>query len=102
MDLPPDIARHAAGPAGSLTAALLFMAGIPWPRRIGMVVAGSALAYYGTGVVATFSSLPEGLAGYLLGLFGMAAVAKVFATWDALDLGTLLRKWLAKLFGVTE
>jgi membrane protein YqaA with SNARE-associated domain len=102
MDLPPDFAKHAAGPAGSLTAALLFMAGVPWPRRIGMVVAGSALAYYGTTAVATFASLPDGLAGYLLGLFGMAAVAKVFATWDALDLGTLLRKAVAKMFGVTE
>jgi hypothetical protein len=101
MDLPPDLVKHAAGPAGALSA-LLFMSGVPWPRRIGMVAAGSLLAYYGTGTVASFAGLPEGLAGYLLGLFGMAAVAKVFATWDALDLGSLLRKWLHKRFGVAE
>lgn len=101
MDLPPDLVKHAAGPAGALSA-LLFMSGVPWPRRIGMVAAGSLLAYYGTSTVAAFAGLPEGLAGYLLGLFGMAAVAKVFGTWDALDLGAILRKWLHKRFGVAE
>jgi hypothetical protein len=101
MDLPPDLVKHAAGPAGALSA-LLFMSGVPWPRRIGMVAAGSLLAYYGTGTVAAFAGLPEGLAGYLLGLFGMAGVAKTFATWDALDLGTPIRKWINRRLGVSE
>lgn len=101
MDLPTDIAKHAAGPLGAVTA-LLFMGGVPWPRRIGMVAAGSVLAYYGAPGVAAYAGLPDGLAGYLLGLFGMAAVSKVYATWDALELGVLLRRALAKRLGVPE
>lgn len=94
----PNIARHAAGPLGAVSA-LFFMKG-PWPQRLAMLVPGMALSYYGSYTVAHLAGMSEGLAGFLLGLFGMAAVAKVFETWEQLQLGELLGKWLAKLLRV--
>ena len=101
MDLPPDIAKIVAGPVGA-AGALLFMGDMPWPRRMGMVICGCALSYYAAPAMAQRSGLSEGLAGFLLGLFGMAAVAKVHSTWLALDIGTLLRKRIASWMGVQE
>lgn len=101
-DIPPDLARHAAGPAGALTA-MLFMAGVPIWRRLVLAMAGGVAAIYGAPVlVSAYPALqPEG-AGYLLGLCGMAIVAKAAATWEALELGSLLRRKLAALMGVQE
>ena len=101
MDLPPDIAKHVAGPMGAASA-LLFMSGVPWPRRVGMVIAGCILSYYATPAIASWSGLSDGLAGYLLGMFGMAAVAKVHSTIEAMELGALIRKRIASWMGVQE
>lgn len=98
LEIPPDLARHAAGPAGALTA-MLFMSGVPWSQRLAMALAGGVASYYGAPVLASvYPVLTPGAAGYMLGLCGMAVVAKVFSTWEALDLGKLLRKKL----GVSE
>jgi len=94
IDIPPDLGKHIAGPLGAVSALLWIKD--TWPRRIGMVLAGSALSYYATPGVSEWATLQPGLTGYLLGLFGMAAVSKMFTTWDALDLGTLLRRFLSK------
>lgn len=101
MDLHPDLLKHSAGPAGAMTA-LLFMPGVPWPRRLGMLAAGCASSLYAGPYLAQNFAINDGLAGYLVGLLSMAAVAKLFSTWDALDLGKLLRRWLAKRLGVSE
>lgn len=102
LDIPPDLARHAAGPAGALTA-MLFMRGTPWPQRLAMALAGGVASYYGAPVLAgVYPVLTPGGAGYMLGLCGMAVVAKTLATWEALDMGALLRKKLAALLGVAE
>jgi len=100
IDIPPDLGKHVAGPLGALSA--LLWVKDTWPRKIGMVLAGVALSYYATPAVAAWANLQQGLAGYLLGLFGMAAVSKLFATWDALDLGALLRRFLAKKLDVED
>jgi hypothetical protein len=102
IDVPTDMARHAAGPLGALTA-MMFMHGTPWPQRLAMAVAGAVASYYGAPtVVAIYPQVSPGLAGYLLGLFGLAVVAKLFSTWDALDLGKLLRKRIAAWMGVAD
>lgn len=101
-DIPPDLARHAAGPAGALTA-MLFMRGTPWQSRFAMGAAGGVAAYYGAPVLAAvYPVLTPGAAGYMLGLCAMAVVAKLAATWEALEIGSLLRKKLASLLGVQE
>lgn len=96
----PALAKQAAGPLGALSA-MLFMRG-PWPQRLAMLVPGMALSFYGAGPLAVYLHMPEGLSGFLLGLFGMAAVGKVFDTWESLQLGDLLRKRIAALLGVKE
>jgi len=45
-DIPPDLARHAAGPAGALTA-MLFMRGTPLGQRLALAAAGGVAAFYG-------------------------------------------------------
>lgn len=101
-DFPPDLARHAAGPAGALTA-MLFMQGTPWPRKLAMAAAGGVASFYGAPTLAAiYPQISPGLAGYLLGLFGLALVAKVFSAWETLDIGRLLRRRLAAWMGVPD
>lgn len=71
-----------------------------------MGIAGAALSYYGTTPAANWVGVPsdtEGLIGFLIGMFGMAIVAKCYEViqltdakalaselWDAIK-----RKWAA-------
>lgn len=98
---PSTLAKHAAGPAGAVTA-MLFMRGMDWKHRIAMVIAGSIMAFYGAPLIHHWTGGNEGLSGWLVGLFGMALVAKIFDTWEALELGPLLRKKIAAWLGVQE
>lgn len=100
MDVDPNYIKHAAGPVGAATALLWIKD--TWPRKLVMMLGGAALSLYAAPDVAAWSGLQQGLAGFLLGLFGMAGVAKVFSTWEALDLGALLKKFIAKRLGVPE
>jgi hypothetical protein len=100
MDDPSSIAKHVAGPLGAISA--LFWIKDTWPRRIAMVGIGCALSYYAAPSLSDWAHVPGGLAGYLLGLFGMATVNKVFTTWDALDLGVILRRFISKRLGVDD
>lgn len=73
------------GAAGSL-----YWIKAPWPQRIFMLILGATLAYYGTDYIAAQFSLPYGLAGFLLGLFGMSIVDAVFkAPWTAIAIDIL-------------
>lgn len=84
IDVDPTVAKHAAGPLGALSA-MFFMKG-PWLQRMTMLIPGAALSFYASKPLADWAHLPEGLAGFLLGLFGMAFVGKVFDTWNGLQL----------------
>ena len=97
-DLPPDLARLLAGPAGSLVA-LLWIEGT-WPRKIAMFAAGWVLSYYGSEHLATWLGFNEGFSGFLLGLFGMSIVDKVFTAWKELEVGSIISDWLKKKLGV--
>ena len=81
----PTIAKLIASVLGAL-ASINFVKGT-WPERIFMVLAGSALSYYGTTPIAQGVNLAdaEGLVGFLLGLFGMAIVARLYEAIMALD-----------------
>lgn len=95
----PGFAKQVAPGLIGSGAAILFIRG-PWLQRIGMVIPGAALSYYGADWLAEAVRMPLGLAGFLMGLFGMAAVAKVFDTWQTLQLGPMLQRRIAKWLGV--
>lgn len=101
MDVDPQLVRQATPGIIGAGAAVLFIKG-PWPWRLGMVIPGAVLSYYGAAHLAGVVHMPEGLAGFLLGLFGMAAVAKVFDTWETLQLGSLVQRFLAKRLGLGD
>lgn len=93
----PEVAKTLPGVLGSLTA-LLFLKG-PWQLKLGMFLAGAVFARYGTGTLVSYvNALDPGFAGYILGLVGMAIVAKIFEFWETLEAANLfqdaLRKWL--------
>jgi hypothetical protein len=95
---PTTLAKHAAGPLGAISAMLVM--NDTWPRRIAMFVPSVALSYYGGDWIAEQVGLPASLAGFLVGLLGMAFIAKILDTWDALDLGSLIKRWITKLLGL--
>lgn len=94
----PDVLKAVPGAVGS-AASMLFIKDT-WPRRIATFIAGAALAYWGSPWAAKFTGLDAGFAGFLLGLFGMAAVAKLFETWEKFELTALFTEALRKLLGL--
>ena len=97
-DLPPDMGRHLAGPAGSLVA-LMWMEGT-WPRKIAMFIAGWVFSFYGAEYLSEWLGFNQGFSGFLLGLFGMAVVDKLFTSWKEFQVGEILSQWLKKKLGV--
>lgn len=103
MDIPPELREFAPGAAGSLVA-LPFLQG-PWMVRVAMVFGGSALSFYGTKPVASWMQVgnSDGLIGFLIGLFGMALVAKtheLIAAFNVSEIGVALKDWIRKRLGV--
>lgn len=93
-DLPPDLGKHLAGPAGSAIALLWLKT--TWYRGLSMFAAGAALSYYAAPNVSSWLNLSESFTGFLLGLFGIAIVDKLFDTWQRFDASKLLVSFLEK------
>ena len=81
-----------AGIVGALVS-LRFIQGT-WPERLAMAVGGSLVSLYSTPWAAYKTGLPEGLCGFLLGLFGMAVCAKL---WEAIQLTPIAEMWKAAM-----
>lgn len=77
-----------AGMGGALVS-LRFIQG-SWPERLTMALGGSLVSLYSTPWAAIKTGLPEGLCGFLLGLFGMAVCAKL---WEAIQLTPIAEMW---------
>jgi len=90
--------KLAPGLIGSI-GALLWIKGT-WPRRIAMMVLGSAASYYGAPHVSNLFNMGEGLAGFLVGLFGMSVVDSVFKTWQDLGLTSIVREFIRSRLGL--
>nr|WP_297388287.1 hypothetical protein [uncultured Roseateles sp.] len=99
-DLPPELGPKVAGSAGSLLA-LLFLKEA-WPRNLAMFFGGAAASWFGAEPVAVWLGLTSGFVGFLLGLFSMAIVSKLFETWRTLELGTIISDALRRFFGVSK
>lgn len=93
---PPDqfdvYATKLAGFAGAFIS-LKFIQG-SWPERIVMAIGGSFFSFYASPWAASKTGLPEGLSGFLLGLFGMAICAKV---WEWIQQAPVSGIWGALL-----
>lgn len=94
----PELSKAIPGVVGSV-GALIWIKG-PLPRRIAMVVLGSAASYYATPHLATTFSMGEGLSGFLIGLFGMSVVDSIFKTWQELGLTEITREFIRKRLGL--
>lgn len=91
-EIPNELAQKLGGPIGGAIA-MLFLRG-DWKRRLAMAAAACPLSWYGAPHLIKWIPLSEGFAGLLLGLFGMAAVSKVFEALNQVDLYPLLNSWL--------
>jgi hypothetical protein len=83
-----------AGIAGAALS-LKFMRGT-WPERIVMAIGGSMLSFYGTDFLVRKSGLPDGLCGFLVGLFGMAICERIWIAIQQTDLADFVRGLLKK------
>lgn len=85
--------------AGTLTS-LRFIKGKTRTETVLSALGGVAFSWFATKYVATALSMPgeQGLVGYLLGLFGMALLAKVYEAIEAVN-SSILNDWLRKKTG---
>lgn len=85
----PSIVKLIASTLGAL-ASLRFLKGLAWPEKVAMTVGGIALSYFGATPIATRVNMldAEGLVGFLLGLFGMAIVARLYEAIQGADFKT--------------
>lgn len=94
-------AKLMAGTLGSLVS-MKFVQGT-YLERLLMCVGGSALSYYGTTPIYQWIAVEniEGLVGFMVGLFGMAIVAKLYEAIHVIEAEQLMnevwerfkRKW---------
>jgi hypothetical protein len=97
-NIPPEVQKLLPGLIGSM-GALLWIKGT-WPRRLALFVLGSAASFYGAPLAATKFGMGEGLAGFLVGLFGMSIVDSLFKAWQDHDIGGTLNEWFRKMLGL--
>ena len=80
-----EIATKLAGVAGALVSTR-FLSGT-WPQKLATAASGAIASFFATPYVVAKLSLPEGFAGFLVGLFGMAILSR---TWDWLQTSSLV------------
>lgn len=78
-----------AGAAGALVS-MRFLNGTVFERVL-MAIGGAFFAFYATDFVAGKLSLPDGLTGFLLGLFGMSILSR---TWEWMQSTNVIRDFL--------
>ena len=85
-----DFDAFAAKFAGVLGAAvsMRYLQG-SWPARLSMAVSGSLVAYYASPYLSPMLGIPEGLTGFLTGMFGMAIVSRAWEAVQAAPVGAL-------------
>lgn len=63
-----------------------------WMARISMAASGSLGAYYAAPYLSEVLGIPEGLMGFLVGMFGMAIVSRA---WEAVQAVPIPALWQA-------
>ena len=94
--IPPELKSAGPGIAGSLLA-LAFMRRPPL-ILLGIFFGGCALSFFGTAWLADVLDMEkaDGLVGFLLGLFGMALVAKIYDTIEVVEPALLWKALLER------
>ena len=92
-----------AGAAGAIVS-MRFISGT-WSEKLTMAVGGAALSFFGAVPAASWANQPDtvGLFGFLIGLFGMGVVSRVYEVIMVIDVAAMvkeawkifLRKWKA-------
>jgi len=82
------IAAKLSGVVGALLS-LNFIKGT-WPERLAMGFGGAVISLYATPYIAMKTGLPDGLSGFLVGMFGMAITAKI---WEAIQITPVKDMW---------
>lgn len=96
MDIEPILAKAAPGVAGSLIA-MWRLQGITMWQRIWSFLGGCASSYYLPPLVHDlFPGSSENVIAFVIGLFSMAVIAKIFETIDELKPIKLLNEALKK------
>jgi len=94
-DLHPEIIKAVPGTIGAIVA-LRWIAGPPL-QRIMALVGGIGASYYGSPWAAASAGVDPGLAGFMIGLFGMALASKVFEGIAVLNPGSMIERLLKRL-----
>lgn len=84
------LAVKLAGVAGALVS-MRFLQG-SFPARLSMAVSGAAISYYASPHLSSMLGIPEGLTGFLVGVFGMAVVSR---GWEAVQAFPTAALWQA-------
>jgi len=82
-----EVAARLAGVAGALVS-MRFLQGSRL-ARLSMALSGAVISYYVSPYLAERVGIPEGLAGFLLGMFGMAVVSRAWEAVQAVPVGPL-------------
>jgi len=84
-----------AGVAGALVS-MKFVSGTLFERFL-MFIGGAFFSYYATEWVAAWLALPHGLTGFLLGVFGMSVLSRVWEWVQSTNaVSGFLDAWLRK------
>lgn len=95
-DLNPEAwAAKLAGLAGAVVS-MQFLQG-SWLARINLAASGAAISYFAAPYLSARIGLPEGLTGFLLGLFGMAVASRVWEWIQTTPVSELWQLLLSKL-----
>lgn len=102
LNIPPEAKDAAPGVLGALIA--IHRTDGPLTMRASMFLGGASLSYYGADWFAFLMGMSagRGLAGFVLGLFGMSVAAKVYeavAAFDAAGLSRAVLDWARKRLG---
>ncbi len=96
-DLPTETLKAFPGLVGAIIA-LRWVPGTPM-QRLAAVVGGAAAGYYGSPLLQRWAGIDHGLAGFLIGLFGMAMASRMFEALTVINLPKIIERILAK-FGL--
>lgn len=93
LDLSFDaVATKLAGVAGAAVS-MNFIKGT-FPRRLTLAICGALVSNYTSEWISGKTGLPVGMAGFLLGLFGMAIVSRSWEFVEATPIGSIWQSCL--------
>lgn len=82
------IAVKAAGLVGAIVSTRLLQG--TWPQKISAALCGAAISFYAAPYVSSRIGLPEGLGGFLIGVFGMAVASRI---WEWIQTAPIVPLW---------